>query len=107
MALESDNDRRRAVVLSSGLGKNALVFNDDDVVRLLRTAIKIEGSQIAFANRHGISRTLLNMILKGKRPVGCAAAEALGLHRVYVVSSDAADGCTTEIAPDSKHWRLR
>ena len=86
------NDNRRAIVLSSGLGKNALVFDDDDVVRLLRTAIKIEGSQIAFANRHGISRTLLNAILKGKRPVGCAAAEALGLHRVYVVTSQESSG---------------
>ena len=95
MALEIDN-KRRAIVLSSGLGRNERVFSDDDVVHLLRTAIKLEGSQIGFAKRHGISRTLLNMILKGKRPVGCAAAEALGLHRVYVVSSQA-DHETSEL----------
>jgi hypothetical protein len=95
MAFESD-DNRRAIALSSGLGRNERVFSDDDVVRLLRTAIKLEGSQINFASRYGISRTLLNMILKGKRPVGCAAAEALGLHRVYVVSSQTADGMRSE-----------
>jgi hypothetical protein len=99
MASEIDN-KRRAIVLSSGLGKNARVFNDDDVVHLLRTTIRLEGSQIAFAKRYGISRTLVNMILKGKRPVGCAAAEALGLRRVYVVSSQA-DHETSE-TPDKR-----
>ena len=84
MASKTD-DERRAIARSSGLGRTALVFDDDDVVRLLRTAIEREGSQIAFAKHYGINRTHLNMVLTGKRPVGDAVAEALGLHKAYVV----------------------
>jgi len=80
----SKNDvERHAIALSCGLGSVEFVFNDDDVVQLLRTAIEHEGSQMAFSKRHGINRTYLNMVLNGKRPVGDAVAEALGLHRVY------------------------
>jgi hypothetical protein len=75
------------------------VFDDDDVVNLLRTAIEREGSQSAFAKHHRINRTYLNMVLSGKRPVGDAIAGTLGLHKVYVVSPSVADGCETEIAP--------
>jgi hypothetical protein len=74
------------IPLSSGLGSVEFVFRGDDVVQLLRTAIEHEGSQIAFAKHHGINRTYLNMILSGKRPVGDTVAEALGLHKVYVVN---------------------
>ncbi len=86
--------------LSTGLGSVELVFDDDDVVQLLRTAIEREGSQIAFAKHHGINRTYLNMVLSGKRPVGDGIAETLGLHKVYAVRSTAADGYETEIAPE-------
>ena len=84
MASETD-DERSAIARSSGLGRTALVFDDDDVVGLLRTAIEREGSQIAFAKHYGINRTHLSMVLSGKRPVGDAVAEALGLHKAYVV----------------------
>jgi len=67
------------------MGTYALTFNHDEVVQLLKTAVEREGSQVAFANHHGIHRTFLNMVLKGKRPVGDAVTEALGLHRAYVV----------------------
>jgi hypothetical protein len=77
------DDERFANALSNGLGSVELVFDDDDVLDLLRTAIEHEGSQIAFAKQHGINRTYLNMVLSGKRPVGDAVAEAIGLHRVY------------------------
>jgi hypothetical protein len=60
--------------LSNGLGSVEFVFDDDDVLDLLRTAIEHEGSQIAFAKHHGINRTYLNMVLSGKRPVGDAVA---------------------------------
>ena len=62
-----------------------LVLNDDDVADLVRAAVKREGGQVAFAKHHGVNRTYLNMVLSGKRPMGDAVAEALGLHRVYVV----------------------
>jgi hypothetical protein len=81
------NDKIIAIALSDALGCVELVLDDDDVLDLLRTAIQLEGSQIAFAKRYGINRTFLNMVLKGKRPVGAAITEALGLNRGYVVST--------------------
>jgi hypothetical protein len=72
------------VLNPSNLGFHALVFDDKDVVGLLRAAIEHEGSQIAFAERYGINRAYLNMVLNGKRPVGDAIAEALGLRKVYI-----------------------
>jgi hypothetical protein len=83
MMFETD-DKIDPIALSSGLGSVELVFNDDDVLDLLRTVIKREGSQVAFAKHHGINRTYLNMVLSRQRPVGDSVAEALGLHKVYV-----------------------
>ena len=81
-ALRDDNERR-AIVLP-GLGRNARVLDDNDVVQLLRTAIKREGNQVAFAKRHGVNRSYLNMILNGKRSVGPSVTKALGLRMVFV-----------------------
>jgi hypothetical protein len=89
------------IPLSTGLGSVELVFGDDDVVELLRTAIQRKGNQKAFAKHHSINRTYLNMVLSGKRPVGEAVAQTLGLHKVYAVRSTAADGYATEIAPEA------
>ncbi len=61
-----------------------LVLNNGDVLDLLRAAVKREGGQTAFANHHGINRSNLNMILHGKRPMGPAIADALGLRTVYI-----------------------
>ena len=83
MASKAD-DERRAFALSSGLGRNAHVFSNDDLIHLLRAAIEREGSQIAFAKHYGVNRTYLNMILSGKKPVGDAVAKALGLNKVYI-----------------------
>jgi hypothetical protein len=74
--MASTDDVRLAAALSGGLGSFEFVFDDDDVVRLLRTAIEHEESQVAFAKHHGINRTYLNMVLT-------AVAEALGLRKVY------------------------
>jgi hypothetical protein len=70
-------DQSRALALSSGLGRTALVFDDNDVVDLLRIAIEREGGQSAFDRHHGINRNRLNTILTGKRVVGSAIAESL------------------------------
>jgi hypothetical protein len=61
-----------------------LVLNNDDVLDLLRAAVKRERSQTAFAKHHGINRSHLNMVLRGKRPMGHAVADALGLRIVYI-----------------------
>ena len=78
-------DKRRALALSSGLGSTALVFDDNDVVDLLRIAIEREGGQSAFARHSGVNRTYLNRVLSGKEPVYDTIAEALGLRRAYII----------------------
>jgi hypothetical protein len=82
MMAKSD-DERRALALSSGLGTKALVFDEKDVVDLLRIAIEREGSQSAW--RSGVNRSYLNRVLSGKKPAYDTIAEALGLRRVYIV----------------------
>jgi len=76
--------KRNAVALSSGLGRKALVFDDDDVVHLLRAAIEHEGSQAAFAKRYDVDRSYINAILNGKKHVSSRVLRALGLRKVYV-----------------------
>jgi DNA-binding phage protein len=65
-------------------GRRAIIFDQDDVYRMLRAAIEREGGQTAFANRHHIDRGRLNKVLKRKARPGDAVAKALGLRRVYV-----------------------
>jgi hypothetical protein len=48
-----------------------LMLNNDDV--------------LAFAKHHSLNRSHLNMVLRGKRPMGHAVADALGLRIVYIV----------------------
>ena len=83
--MAKSDDKRRALALSSGLGRNELVFDDKHVVDLLRIAIEREGGQSAFARHSGVNRTYLNSVLSGKEPVYDTIAEALGLRRVYIV----------------------
>jgi hypothetical protein len=65
-------------------GNHLCVLDDDDVLHLLRAAVKREGSQTAFAKRYGIDRTNMNSILNGKRRVSATLLKALGLRKVYV-----------------------
>src|SRR5215813_9175015 len=50
-------------------GRHAVIFEEDDVIRLLKAAVECEGSQTAFARRHGLERTQINAILSGRRSV--------------------------------------
>jgi hypothetical protein len=84
-SLPSADSQRRTIDLSNGLGRNALVFDEDDVVHLLRAAVEREGSQIAFADRYGVDRAYISTVLNGRRRVSGSLAKALGLRRVYVV----------------------
>ena len=60
-------------------------MDDDDVLDLLRLAIEREGSQSAFCRNYGINRSYVNRVLRGEKPVGDRAAEALGLRKAYIV----------------------
>ena len=71
------------VAFAGEIGRQAAIFDEDDVIRLLPTAVEREGSQTAFAKRHGIERTRINAILSGKRPVTESVLSALGLRRTY------------------------
>jgi hypothetical protein len=65
------------------LGIHSLIFDDDEVIQLLRAAIERKGTQDTFAKRFGIDRTHLNQILNRKKSVNKAVESALGLPRVY------------------------
>jgi hypothetical protein len=75
--------RKPEIGLADGLGRQATIFDTDDVIRLLRAAVEREGSQTAFARRYGIERTRINVILSGQRPVTKSVANVLGLRRTY------------------------
>jgi hypothetical protein len=63
-----------------------IVFDERDLVRLLRAAVKDEGGQSAFAKRHRTNRVRLNRLLSGKAHAGDAVAKVLGLRKVYVAN---------------------
>jgi DNA-binding transcriptional regulator YdaS (Cro superfamily) len=70
---------------SQSLGTQAHnVFDDNDALVLLKAAIERAGSQAAFADRHGIHRTYISMILSGRYHVTQSIIKALGLRKVYV-----------------------
>src|SRR6516164_282199 len=69
---------------ASNLGRRAVVFEEHEVVRLVRLAVEREGGQSAFAKRHGVDRVFINMILNGKRHVSDSVAKALGLRKLFV-----------------------
>jgi Helix-turn-helix len=73
--------------LSQSLGRQAHVFDDEDALILLKAALEREGSQAAFANRVGVHRSYISMVLNGRQDMSHANAivKALGLRKVYVV----------------------
>ena len=74
----------RLLARSSDLGRNAVVFDDSDVLQMLREAVEREGNQVAFARRHGIDRAFLNQVLRGRRQISDAVLKTLGLRKLYV-----------------------
>jgi DNA-binding phage protein len=65
-------------------GHLAVVFEEDDLVCLLRAAVEREGGQTAFATRHKVDRTRVNRILSRQLRASEAIAKALGLRRAYI-----------------------
>jgi hypothetical protein len=64
-------------------GRPGIIFEQEDVVRLLRVEVKKDGSQAAFARRRNVERVYVNGVLSGKRPVTRTLANAIGLRRTY------------------------
>jgi hypothetical protein len=64
-------------------GRRGVIFEEEDVVRLLRVEVEKDGSQAAFARRGNVERLYVNAILCGKRPVTKTVANAIGLRRTY------------------------
>jgi len=62
----------------------AVVFDEDDLVRLLRAAVEREGGQTAFAKCYKVDRTRVNGILSRQLRASGAIAKALGLRRAYI-----------------------
>jgi predicted DNA-binding protein (UPF0251 family) len=61
------------------------VFDEEEVIKLLRAAVDREGSQAEFARRHGVDRVHVNRLLKGaKTNVTSAIARALKLRKVFI-----------------------
>jgi len=73
---------KRTITLAK-FGRPGVIFEEEDVVQLLRVAVEKDGSQAAWARRHGIERTNVNAMLSGKKPVSKPVANALGLRRTY------------------------
>jgi hypothetical protein len=64
-------------------GRPGIIFDEEDVIRLLRLEIEKDGSQAAWARRCRIERPSVNAMLAGRIPVSRTVADALGLRRVY------------------------
>jgi hypothetical protein len=64
-------------------GRPGIIFDEEDVRRLLRVEVEKDGSQAAFARRRNIERMYVNAVLRGKRPITKTLANAIGLRRTY------------------------
>jgi hypothetical protein len=84
------------IAIAGDLGSQARVFNDHEVRQLLRAAVERAGTQVAFAKRHGLDRTHLNQVLKGKSRVSRSVLKCLGLRKAYTLDQAANLGRTTE-----------
>jgi DNA-binding phage protein len=65
-------------------GRMRVVFEEDDLVCLLKAAVEREGGQTAFADRYKVDRTRVNRILSRQLRASEAIAKALGLRRAYI-----------------------
>jgi DNA-binding phage protein len=64
------------------------VLDPKDIVRLLRTDVERAGNQSVWARKHGISRTVLNKVLAGKKPPTEKIIRALKLRWVVISSGE-------------------
>jgi hypothetical protein len=99
MATRKSNPRLSAkdlVSIAGDLGTQARVFNDNEVRQLLRAAVARAGTQVAFAERHGLDRTHLNQVLKGRSRISRSVLKCLGLYKAYTIDPAVNPGRTAE-----------
>jgi len=58
------------------------MLTEQDVLARLSAAIKVAGSQTAFAQQHGISDQYVSDAMRGRRELGQKILDALGIERV-------------------------
>ena len=59
------------------------IIEVEQVIQLLREAVGREGNQGAFARRIGVSRSYINQVLNGNKPISDSVLEILELRRVF------------------------
>ena len=94
------------ISVAGDLGAQGRVFTDNEVRQLLRAAIELAGTQVAFAKRYGLDRTHLNQVLKGKSRVSGSLLKCLGLRKAYTLEQAAHPGRAGEahsLAPALQH----
>ena len=64
-------------------GRPGIIFDEEDVIGLLRLEIEKDGSQAAWARRCRIERANVNAMLSRRIPISKTVANALGLRRTY------------------------
>lgn len=60
------------------------VLEMEDVITLLRAEVSRAGSQLAWAQAAGVDRSVLSMVLRGRRPPPKKILRALKLRMVFV-----------------------
>lgn len=62
-------------------------FNSEQVISALKEACKAEGSQKAWANKHGLSSSFVTDVLQGRRGLTDRVLTALGLRKEEIYKS--------------------
>jgi hypothetical protein len=63
------------------------ILEAQDVRKLLKKAVRAAGDQSAWARKVGVPRTIVNLVLQGKRKPTRSIITALGLKIVYIKES--------------------
>jgi hypothetical protein len=68
----------------NGRANTTIFLEMEGVICLLRAEVELAGGQGAWAKKAGIHRTIVNSILKGRRPPTKKVVSALNLRTVFV-----------------------
>jgi DNA-binding phage protein len=66
------------------------MLDDQDVVRVLRSEVERAGGQSSWARRERIDRSLLNRVLRGRKPPTKRIIRALKLCNAYALNDQIA-----------------